>query len=104
MTQKQSTHEHGSSHADDGSDRPHAVHFYERDDELAEKVAAFIGEGLRAGDAGVIIATEGHRRLFVDRLRARGIDVEAARVAGDLTILDAEVTLGKIMTGDMPDA
>jgi PAS domain S-box-containing protein len=97
------TQQSGPSDGDGGSDRLHAVHFYEHDEELADSVGAFIGEGLLAGEAAVIIASEAHRRLFVDRLGAMGIDVEAARVAGNLTILDAAGTLAKVMAGAGPD-
>jgi PAS domain S-box-containing protein len=99
MTAKQ---EHGSRR-EDSSDRVHAVHFYARDDELADNVAAFIGQGLLAGETAVIIATEPHRRLFVERLQEMEVDVEAARVAGNLTILDAEVTLAKLTVDGVPD-
>src|SRR5262245_251430 len=84
--------------------RSHGVHFYERDEELAENVAAFIASGLQAGEAAVIIATQPHRELFLRHLAAANIDVEAARFAGDLTILDAASTLAKLMIGDMPGA
>jgi PAS domain S-box-containing protein len=95
--------EYGPSDGEGDTDRLHAVHFYENDDDLANNVATFIGQGLLAGEAAVIVATEVHRKLFVDRLAAMGIDVEAARVAGNLTILDAAGTLAKLMVGDAPD-
>jgi PAS domain S-box-containing protein len=81
----------------------HAVAFYERDEELADRVARFIGEGLIAGEAAVIIAREAHRELFLRRLPGMNIDVEAARLSGNLTILDAEGTLAKFLVDDMPD-
>ena len=86
-----------------GAQSTHAVHFYERDDELADKVARFIGDGLLSGEAAIIVATAAHRALFVRRLRDMNIDVEAARVAGSLTLLDAEGTLARFMDGDRPD-
>ena len=66
-----------SSIAPDGSS--HAVHFYENDDELSARVAAFIGEALLAGDPAVIIASPPHRQLFIARLAAMNVDVEAER-------------------------
>jgi PAS domain S-box-containing protein len=81
----------------------HTVHFYDRDEELADRVASFIGEGLAAGEAAVIVASEAHRELVLERLRAMNIDLEAQRLAGNLTILDAAGTLAKLMVGDMPD-
>ena len=66
-----------SSIAPDGSS--HAVHFYENDDELSARVAAFIGEALLAGDPAVIIASPPHRQQFIARLAAMNVDVEAER-------------------------
>ena len=80
----------------------HAVHFYERDDELADRVARHIAEGLLAGEAAIIIASQPHRELFAPRLRAMSIDVEEARAAGRLTILDAAETLAKLMVDGAP--
>jgi PAS domain S-box-containing protein len=92
--------EDSSSHRDGGS---HAVHFYDSDDDLAARVAAFIGEALRAHEPAVIIATPAHRALFTSRLAAMDIDVEAERTGGNLAILDAASTLAKFMVGDAPD-
>src|SRR3954463_8898681 len=92
---------------DNPSHRPnggsHAVHFYENDDELSARVAAFIGEALRAGEPAVIIASPPHLQHFVAGLAAMNIDVEAERNTGNLTILDAAATLGRFMVGDSPD-
>jgi len=81
----------------------HAVHFYEDDDELSSRVAAFIGEALQASEPAVIIASPRHRRQFIERLTAMNIDVEAQRTTGNLTILDAAATLGRFMVGPSPD-
>jgi len=81
----------------------HAVTFYDRDEELADRVAPFIGDGLRSGAAAIVIASPVHRDLIIHRLRARHVDVEAAQASGDLTILDAAATLGKLMVGASPD-
>jgi len=92
---------------DNSSLRPHggshAVHFYENDDELSARVAAFIGEALQAGEPAVIIAAQSHRQQFIARLAAMNVDVEAERTAGHLTILDAAATLEKFMVGNAPD-
>ena len=80
----------------------HAVHFYERDGDLADRVVRHIAEGLLAGEAAVIVASQAHRELFVQRLRAMNVDVEEARAAGRLTILDAAETLAKLMVDGAP--
>src|SRR3954468_7733583 len=81
----------------------HAVHFYDNDDELSSRVAAFIGEALQASEPAVIIASPHHRQQFIERLTAMNIDVEAERISGNLTILDAAATLGRFMIGPSPD-
>ena len=81
----------------------HAVHFYERDDDLADRVVKHIAEGLVGGEAAVIVASPAHRELFAPRLRALNIDVEEAHAAGRLTILDAAETLAKLMVDGAPN-
>ncbi len=80
----------------------HAVHFYDRDDDLADRVVRHLAEGLLAGESAVIIASQAHRELFAQRLRAMNVDVEEARAAGRLTILDAAETLAKLMVDGAP--
>jgi PAS domain S-box-containing protein len=79
------------------------MHLYETDDGLAARVSEFLAAGLARGDGALVIATELHRRLLAGRLQESGVDVEAARAAGRLTMLDAEETLAKLMVGSMPD-
>jgi len=52
----------------------HAVHFYERDDDLADRVVRHIADGLLAGEAAVIVASQAHRELFAQRLSAMNVD------------------------------
>src|SRR4029079_11800122 len=59
----------------------HAVHFYENDDELSDRVATFIGEGLLARTPAVIVASAPHRQQFTSRLAAMKIDGDAERGA-----------------------
>src|SRR5262245_49150217 len=86
----------------DGSTR-HAVYFYERADDLADTVAAYVGKGVLAGETAIIVATEVHRDLILQRLQAMNVDVEAARTRGDVIILDAEAVLPKFMVDGAPD-
>ena len=81
----------------------HSVHFYESDQELVARVAAFIGQGLAVGESGIVIATESHRRSLVQALRALDVDVDAASAVGKLNMLDAESTLARLMIGATPD-
>ena len=64
------------------TDDAHFVQFYEEDAYLLDHVGEYLGAALRAGDAGIIIATKLHRDGVEQRLLQAGIDVEAARASG----------------------
>ena len=42
----------------------HFVQFYESDDFLVESISTFIGGGLGAGEAGIVIGTAEHRHAL----------------------------------------
>ena len=81
----------------------HFVQFYEADPSLTTRCVTFIGGGLAAGEAGIVVATPEHRDELERRLRATGIDLDAARAAGAYVALDADETLARIMVDGMPD-
>ena len=81
----------------------HIVQFYEDDAFLCDTVARFIGAGMAAGEAALIIATDLHRHAFVQRLRASDFDVERAIQNGRLTLLDARETLERFLVDRRPD-
>ncbi len=81
----------------------HFVQFYEADQPLFDSLASFIGGGLTAGEPGIVVATPEHRAELERRLRATGIDLDAARAAGAYVALDADETLSRIMVDGMPD-
>jgi signal transduction histidine kinase/ActR/RegA family two-component response regulator len=79
----------------------HALQLYE-DDGFAQRVAArHLGEGLAAGEPALAITTD--ERGLCRQLAADGHDVEGARRAGRLQLLDAEATLLGFMAGGLPD-
>jgi hypothetical protein len=80
------------------------VQLYEDDDVLVDSLEGFIGGGLEAGDAAIVIATPVHRALLSARLEARGIDVARACVEDRYIALDAEQTLKTFLVGGWPDA
>lgn len=82
----------------------HFVQFYETDTFLLDAVGAFIGTALRAGHAGVVIATPAHREGLAARLRDAGLDVAAALASGQYVALDAAETLSRFMVDGVPDA
>jgi hypothetical protein len=82
----------------------HMVQLYEDVEVLIDSLEGFIGAGLEAGDAAVVIATPVHIMLLDARLEARGIDVTAARETDQYIALDAEQTLKTFLIGGWPDA
>ncbi|HYP00690.1 MAG TPA: ATP-binding protein [Pyrinomonadaceae bacterium] len=86
------------------SEPEHFVQFYEADEFLLNSLGGFIGAGLAEGDACIVVATKAHRDSLDERLRARGLDVDAARACGQYVSLDASEILSKFMSGAQPDA
>jgi signal transduction histidine kinase len=81
----------------------HVVQFYQDDHFLLDELSRFIGGALVAGDFGIVLATEGHRRGIAQRLRSRGLDVAVAVEQGRYIALDAETTLANLMVDGSPD-
>src|SRR5215212_2080004 len=75
------------------AEKEHFVQFYEDDSFLIESVAGYVGIGLEAGEGSVIIATRDHRIAIQKKLKARGINLAAARASGQFVALDAAETL-----------
>lgn len=82
----------------------HDVQFYDSEEYLGTTVAAFLAEGIRAGQPVVVIATEAHGRLFRERLQLAGIRLETLVEGRDFVWLDARDTLASFMEGDLPNA
>ncbi len=85
------------------SEPRHFVQFYENDDFLLDSVSRFIGMGLGAGDACIVIATKAHQGPLEERLKANGIDLAIARTQGRYISLDALETLSQFMLDGMPE-
>lgn len=81
----------------------HDVQFYRTDDYLTSAVVEFLGDGIRAGQPVIVIATEAHRRAFAERLRTKGLDPDEV-FSGRLAVwLDARETLSAFMEGGLPN-
>jgi PAS domain S-box-containing protein len=89
----------------DGADGeyPHLVQFYDDETFLLDAMTDFIGTGLEAGEASVVIATRPHRERLEARLTAQGVDVPAAREQGRYVAVDAAYTVAQLLVDGWPD-
>jgi orotate phosphoribosyltransferase len=82
----------------------HFVRFYDDSDTLLDEVAGFVERALRARGRGIVIATGAHadalRRRLDELGRAEGRSAPPSR---DVTWLDAETTLARLMVEGWPD-
>ena len=85
------------------SESDHFVQFYESDAFLVSSISGFIGEGLSAGDAGIVVATKDRRDGVDKQLRSYGLDTAAASARGQYISLDASETLDMFMVGGSPE-
>jgi PAS domain S-box-containing protein len=88
---------------EDRGENHHAVHFYDTDAALADRVAGFIGAGLLSGGSAILVVTDAHLRLFSARLDEAGCNVDGARASGRLIVFNAQALLGKLTGGAAPD-
>lgn len=92
------------SHWSEMSESEHFVQFYETDGFLLNSLSGFVGAGLRAGEAVIVIATKEHRVGLDELLKGSGLDIFSARATGQYISLDAGETLSKFMVDGQPDA
>jgi hypothetical protein len=79
------------------------VQFYRTEEYLTRSVVDFLGEGIRAGQPIIVIATAAHRRAFAKGLREKGVDPDEI-MSGRIAIwLDARETLASFMEGGLPN-
>jgi len=84
-------------------DAGHVVHFYEKPETMAQAAGKFLAEGLRSGDAAVVIATESLRDSLDRLLAAAGLNLAALRARGCYVTLDAARTLESFMVDSLPE-
>lgn len=82
----------------------HIVQLYQDQDFLNRAVCRFAGAALANGEGLILVPTLTHWNAFRPRLEAEGVDVEAARERGQLTVVDAEQFLPRFMRDAMPDS
>ena len=88
----------------DPGENGHIVQLYQDDAFYGEAVSHFAAEGLARGESIILVATEPHWKNISARLRGKGFNLEELFGQGQLTLLDADATLPKFMSGDKPDA
>jgi hypothetical protein len=88
----------------DAGPSDHVVQLYQDQDFLNRAVCRFAGAALANGEGIILVPTLTHWNGIRPRLEAEGVDVEAARQRGQLTIVDADELLPRFMRDAMPDS
>jgi hypothetical protein len=81
----------------------HVVQIYGDDRVFLDSLEGFVANGLRAGEGVIVIATATHLHGLEKRLRANGVDVEAARAEQRFLPRLAEDVLSLLMVSDWPE-
>ena len=74
--------------------------FYTTDSDLVSSVAAWVNEGIAAGEHCVVVATRQHRTALRRRLAAT---MPEAKRNGRYVELDADVTLARLLSDELVD-
>ena len=88
----------------DAAPRDHIVQLYQDQEFLNRAVCRFAGAALANGEGIILVPTLTHWNGIRPRFEAEGVDVEAARERGQLTVIDADELLPRFMRGGMPDS
>jgi signal transduction histidine kinase/ActR/RegA family two-component response regulator len=75
----------------------HFAQFYEADSFLINSLSSFAAEGLRSGDAVIVVATKQHREDLEQLLKSNELDLVAAGASGQYVSLDATDLLSRFM-------
>src|SRR5215211_5426679 len=82
----------------------HIVQLYQDQDFLNRAVCRFAGAALANGEGIILVPTLMHWNVIRPRLEAEGVNVEAARRRGQLTVVDADELLPRFRRDAMPDS
>jgi DNA-binding NarL/FixJ family response regulator len=88
----------------DNAEHRHEVQFYSDDAVLLDSFARFIAAALRSGRAAIVVVSDSRSDGLVSRLKAQGVDVDAATQQGTYVQLEVNKTLATFMVNDMPDS
>jgi len=83
--------------------REHVLHLYENDDAFLDMLVGFVGAGINADDAVVIIADEAHLEGLQSRLSNHGIFMDSLIEENRYIPLRADEVLKEFMVDGMPD-
>lgn len=89
-----------------GTDRPaqHIGLLYRNDEQMIVSACCYIVEGLRRGEAVIVVATRSHWSAMVGRLAMESsIDLVDAVMHGQLRNMDADIVLSSLLDDGMPD-
>src|SRR5215831_10344786 len=81
----------------------HIVHLYQEQNFLNRAVCRFAHAGFAKGEGVILVSTLPHWNSIGARLEVEGVDVDAARKRGQLTVVDADELLPTFMRDAMPD-
>jgi hypothetical protein len=81
----------------------HIVQLYQDQEFLNRAVCRFARAALANGEGFLLAPTLTHWNAFRSCLEAEGVDVDAARERGQLTVIDADECLSRFMRDGMPD-
>lgn len=87
----------------DASPHDHIVQLYQDHDFLNSAVCRYVGAGLANGDRIILFPTLTHWNDFRQRLETERVNVQAARERGQLTVVDANELLPRLLRDAMPD-
>jgi hypothetical protein len=82
----------------------HEVQFYSDDALLLDSFARFVTVAVKSGRAAIVVITQSRSDGLVSRLKAQGLDVDAATQQGTFIQLDVKKTFSTFMVNDMPDS
>lgn len=89
------------------AEAPLGRHFCQIHDDaetLTKAVTAYTRIGLLSGNAAIVAAEQARLKALETALRTGGVHFDECVRTGQLTLLDADALLAKIMVGDTPDA
>lgn len=81
----------------------HVLQIYENDGFFLDALTGFVGGGINADDACIVIATDNHLKALENRLESYGIHIHALIADNRYIPMNAEVALSKFMVKGWPD-